>query len=220
MAQEKRIVIGRKSEGKRERNQPRASGRKRNPHVTIECTSPLHPLPARERHSVGFITTNISEAGQGKGVGTELGKSLEILVTLEIFILKDRLFPKLLSPPWWAFLWHHPTPFQFPATLHPKGWRISIIMETQYLESWQAYTGCLTNAVDWLPQRDGWMRTKKIEEAMRDVGVEMKEKKEVILTKLPKQFPHLPHFQSYIGFEFKHPNSSNSYWGLVHTQTL
>lgn len=54
------------------------------------------------------------------------------------------------------------------------------------------------------------MRTKKIEEAMRDVGVEMKEKKEVILTKLPK-FPHLPHFQSYIGFEFKHPNSSNSY---------
>lgn len=55
------------------------------------------------------------------------------------------------------------------------------------------------------------MRTKKIEEAMRDVGVEMKEKKEVILTKLPKQFPHLPHFQSYIGFEFKHPNSSNSY---------
>lgn len=95
---------------------------------------PLPTLLACGTLGKGVLMMGASKVGQGNRVSLEPWKSVEICVTSEISVLKGscfQTFPHLTE----AFCDTITTPFQCPATFHPKAWRISIIMETQYLES-------------------------------------------------------------------------------------
>lgn len=185
----------------------------------MDCYYRMHcPLPTLQL-ACGRLSTGAGAYLQSRWRGGSRHWTMEIYGDLgdsRDICAKRRLFPNL-SPPHWA-LRHHHHPLQCPATFHPKGWGIPIIMETQCLESWQAYTGCLTNTDDWLPWRwDGYIRTEK---TGGEVGGTTREGIKGFSQKLPNQFLHLSLFLPCIQSEFKHFSSFYSDSSLVHSKGL